>query len=72
MSEKSKKYIHPAKRDRIKNAKTLQKSRPLTTSNFHHLEKVILEKVFGPSSHNLCASWTSFPRSSGQEKINVD
>ena len=64
MSEKSKKYIHPAKRDRIKNAKTLQKSRPLTTSNFHHLKESYTGKSFGPSSHNYVPVGPSFPRSS--------
>ena len=57
-------YIHPAKRDRIKNAKTLQKSRPLTTSNFHHLKGSYTGKSFGPVGHNMVPVGPSFPRSS--------
>jgi hypothetical protein len=64
MSGKSKKYIHPAKRDRIKNAKKLQESRPLTSSNFHNLKESLQGKSFGSFGHNYVPVGPSFPRSS--------
>lgn len=57
-------YIHPAKRERIKNREKLQKSRPLTTSNFHHLKGSYTGKSFGPDGHNYVPVGPSFPRSS--------
>ena len=57
-------YIHPAKRDRIKNREKLQQSRPLTTSNFHHLKGSYTGKSFGPVGHNMVPVGPSFPRSS--------
>ena len=55
-------YIHPAKRERIKNIKKLQKSRPL--GNFHNLKENLQGKRFGSVSHNYVPVGPSFPRSS--------
>ena len=51
-------------KERSKNLKHLSKSRPLTTSNFHHLKGSYTGKSFGPVGHNMVPVGPSFPRSS--------